>query len=422
MHSEEDLAHSYERARISKKAQLALISLAAAGMAAGFFLIKPAAAQAAPEAAASTAPEGTFKPTEEQWNTLRLEKVQATDFRTEIVTDGYVAMNGDQTVPVFSPFTGRVSNVFAKAGDRVEKGAPLFSVAAEEFSQARNGWILAAQLLETAGADLDHAKSIYDRQKKLLDAQSGSVKDMEEARMALTNSESAHQAAAIALAGARHQLQALGISEEEIAALEQAKQVSQDAETTVTAPISGTITKRAVGVGQQIHGGDGGEVFTISDVSTVWLVANVRAGVAASIKPGLTLSAKIDSGSGLSLEGKAAYVSPAIDPDTMRLPVHAEVPNPDGALKPGMTAVVTIALDDAATHPAAPENAIIHEGDAARVWVKTGDTLSLRNVGLGRRKGGLTEVLSGLEAGDQIVTAGALFIDREAAPESGAGS
>ena len=133
------------------------------------------------------------------------------------------------------------------------------------------------------------------------------------------------------------------------------------------------------------------------------------------INVGLHLEVRVLAYPGRVFKGKVSYVAPSIDPNTHRLPVRADVENPDGALKPGMFANFSIITGEAATAPAVPQEAIVYEGDRARVWVAgDGDTLALREIRAGRTSGGMVEVRAGLSAGEQVVTSGTIFIDRAA--------
>jgi len=114
-------------------------------------------------------------------------------------------------------------------------------------------------------------------------------------------------------------------------------------------------------------------------------------------------------------KGKVSYVAPSIDPNTHRLPVRADVENPDGALKPGMFANFSIITGEASSAPAVPQGAIVYEGEQARVWVaRERDTLALREIRVGRISDGMVEVLAGLSPEEKVVTSGTVFIDRAA--------
>ena len=117
---------------------------------------------------------------------------------------------------------------------------------------------------------------------------------------------------------------------------------------------------------------------------------------------------------GRVFKARISWIAPSIDANTHRLPVRADVENPDGALKPLMFARFSIITGPAATLPAVPESAIVYEGDTARVWVVRNGTIAARPIDIGEASYGMVEVLSGLAAGEKIVTTGALFIDRAA--------
>ena len=118
---------------------------------------------------------------------------------------------------------------------------------------------------------------------------------------------------------------------------------------------------------------------------------------------------------GRVFDAKISWVGPSLDPNTHRLPVRADVENPEGALKPMMFANFSITTGKDATAPAVPQSAIIYEGDSARIWLARGDeTVESRTVRVGRIEDGMVEILEGVVAGDKVVTSGALFIDRAA--------
>ena len=184
------------------------------------------------------------------------------------------------------------------------------------------------------------------------------------------------------------------------------------------APISGVVTVRAVGPGQYLNATANGAttpIFTISDLSKVWLVANVREDDAARLHVGQPIDMRVAAFPDRVFKAKLDYVAPMIDPATRRLPVRAVIVNPDGALKPAMFANFVIKTGPDQTAVAVPTAAVIYEGDSARVWiVERGQSLGLREIKTGRTSDGQVEVLRGLNPGDQVVVSGALFIDRAA--------
>jgi cobalt-zinc-cadmium efflux system membrane fusion protein len=363
-------------------------------------------------------PPGTFRPTELQWRGLKLAPVTMMTFRPERVTEGTIAVDDDLTTPVFSHYSGRVIKVIAMLGDVVEPGAPLFVIHASEFVQAQNDLITALANLQSARSQLKMAQTTEKRTHELYLAQGGSLKDWQQAQTDLITAQNTVRSDEIALHAVRSRLRILGKSEQEISSLEAEPTQKLEPVATVTAPVRGTITQRQIGVGQYINSeatGATNPVYTISDLSTVYLIANVREVDAPLMNIGLPLEVHVLAYPDRVFKGKVSYVAPSMDPNTHRLPVRADVENPDGALKPGMFANFSIITGEASTAPAVPQEAIVYEGDSARVWVAgDGDTLALREIRPGRTSDGMVEVRAGLSAGEKVVTSGTVFIDRAA--------
>ena len=364
----------------------------------------------------SPVPAGSFRPGREQWANLTIETVSALSFRAEQITDGYIANNDETTTPVFSPFSGRVTRLLARPGDVVKPGTPLMAVEATEFVQAQSDLAAAAAAIVTARAQLALAQTIEQRQHELFDARAAARKDWEQSQANLTAAQTTLRAADIALAAVRNRLRIFGKSDAEIAALETASDARRaNPEALVYAPIGGVVTQRQIGVGQYINSGASAPVFTIGNLATVWLVANVREVDAPLVRVGQPVTVRVDAYPQRVFQARLVWVAPSIDPATHRLPVRAEIDNRDGALKPMMFATFTIQTGPARTAPAVPEHAVIYEGDAARVWVaRDNDTLQLQSIQIGHSQDNLVEVVAGLRAGDRVVTAGTLFIDRAA--------
>jgi cobalt-zinc-cadmium efflux system membrane fusion protein len=362
---------------------------------------------------------GTFRPTAEQWADLKFVRVRNEPFPGVAVTDGEIAADDDTTTPVFSPYSGRVTRLIAKPGDHVEKGDPLMMVAASEAVQTRNDLIAAVDALAAAQAQDKVATENESRQRQLYLGQSAALKDWQQSQSDLVAARTALRTAQTALVEQRNRLRILGMGDREITSLERSRTadaLSSDA--TIVAPISGTVIQRQVGLGQFIQSGAANPVFSIGDLSTVWVVGNVRETDAPLMKVGAPVEIHLIALPDKSFSARLTWVAPAIDQTSHRLAVRAEVKNPDGVLKPMMFATVRIHAGDDRVSLAVPENAIIYEGDEARVWIARRDnSLGLRLIRVGRVQDGEAEALSGLKPGDTIVSSGALFIDRAAQPE-----
>jgi len=414
---------SFLRRHLSPPIQLILVVAVVVAGGTGIFALRETEKNAVDQAkrtrsARSDAAPGTFRPTKEQWAGFKIEPVQLVSFRPEQVTEGSIAIDDDLTTPVFSPYSGRVIKLIAKLGDVVEAGAPLFAIQASEFVQAQNDLITALANLQTARSQLAQAQTNEKRAHELYLAQGGALKDWQQAQTDLTTAQNTVRSNDIALAAVRNRLRILGQGPKEIASLEAQPTQRLDPVAIVPAPIGGTITQRQIGLGQYINstaGGASNPVYTIGNLSTVWLIANVREVDAPLMRIGQPVEVHVLAFPGRVFKAKISWVAPSIDASTHRLSVRADVENPDGALKPGMFANFSIITGEAQTASAVPQSAIVYEGDTARVWV-AGDegTIAARSVRTGQIADGMVEILAGLSPGEKIVTSGALFIDRAA--------
>jgi len=355
---------------------------------------------AAPVAAEPPPPSGTFLPSREQLKTLSIAPVGTADFQQMEVTDGAIALNGDLTTPVYSPYSGRVTRVIARPGDVLRRGAPLATIDAAEFVQAQNDLIAAL-------AQMRLAKASEARKHGLYDAQGGSLQDWQQAQADLATADAALEAV-------RSRLRILGRTDAQIHALEASERV--DATATLQAPIDGVVVDRQVGPGQYVQSGAGTPLFTLADVSSVWLVANVREEDVPYVRKGQPVEVNVNALPGRVFKARITYVAAQVDPNTHRLTVRAEIPNPDGELKPSMFATFRIISGGGTHSPAVPESAVVYDGPEPHVWVVQGDAahpaIGIRPIRVGHTQAGMVQVLGGLAAGDRIVTRGSLFIDR----------
>lgn len=398
--------------------KILLVGAVGAFVCGAVFSLMPRAAMAlaAPVPGAPLA-AGTFKPSKEQLDGFKIAPVQLMSFRTEQSTDGAIANNDETTTLVFSPYSGPVAKLYAKPGDVVKKGAPLMAIAASEFVQGQNDLVTSAGTLATARAQLNLSQAAEQRQHELLLAKAGAQKDWLQSELDLSTAQNSLRSAEIGLNAARNRLRILGKSDREIKLLETEPNSDKMApEALVRAPIGGTVIARQVGLGQYLQSAAGGAVnpvFTIGNLSSVWLVANVREDDSARMQLGQALEVQVPAWPQRLFKARVTWIAPSIDPLTHRLAVRAEIGNRDGALKPMMFASFHIQTGAAIDAIGVAQSAIVHEGLEAHVFVAGNDgSLALRPIHTGRSSGAMVEVLDGLSAGERIVTSGALFIDR----------
>jgi cobalt-zinc-cadmium efflux system membrane fusion protein len=357
----------------------------------------------APPSEAPASPPGTFRATEQQLKTLTINAVELHDFFSEELTEGKIAVNADRTTSLYSPYSGRIVRVIAGLGDVVKAGAPLATVAASEFVQAQSD-------LATAVAQTQLAKLGESRKHALYDSKGGSLQDWQQAQADLATAEATLQSV-------RNRLRIFAKSDAEIDALTTTPAI--DPVATLQAPIAGVIVDREVGPGQYIQSGSSTPLFTIADISSVWLLAHVRETDAALVRPGQTVEVHVLAYLKRIFKARLTYVAAVVDPVTHRIAVRAEIDNRDRALKPEMFANFRIITSEATQSAAVPEIAVVYEGEAAHVWVAHADgLLAYRAIHTGRHDEGLVEVIDGLKAGERVVTKGGLFIDQVATPTS----
>jgi cobalt-zinc-cadmium efflux system membrane fusion protein len=364
--------------------------------------------------------DAAFHPTDAQWAGLHIRRVTVEAFAPTTTAEGRIALDDDRTVAVFSPYSGRVTRILARAGDIVAAGAPLFAIQASELSQAENDLISAMATARTAQAQLGLATANEARQHALYLGHGAALKDWQQSRVDLATAQGGLSTARIALEAVHNRLLILGESQAAIRALEAGgASRGASAETIVRAPIAGTITARQIGPGQNIVGasasaGAAASVFTIGDLSTLWLAALVPEEKAPFVHVGDPVRVRVLAYPGRVFAARITYVAAGIDPATHRLPVRAEVDNTGLALKPEMFARFDIQTGDSRTSPAVPDRAIVYEGADAHVWIAdpAHKTLALRRITVGQADGKLVEVTSGVSPGESIVTSGAVFIDR----------
>jgi cobalt-zinc-cadmium efflux system membrane fusion protein len=342
---------------------------------------------------------GTFRLSDEQLRSMSIEVITDQPFHSQEITDGKIAYNADTLTPVFSPYSGRVVRLVAPLGASVKQGQGLFTIQASEFAQAESD-------LLTASAQVKLSSATEQRRHAQYDAHGGSLQDWQQAQNDLA-------AAQASLASVRNRLRILGKSDADIDTL--LSNAEPQAEAVVVAPIGGVVVDRQIGPGQFIQSGSSTAAYTVADLSTVWLVANVREAAASRVHVGQSIAVHVLALPEHEFDARLSFVADTVDPASRRVTVHAVLDNAEHLLKPEMFATFAIATSTDSIAPGVPQQAVIFEGALSRVWVMQGThDAAVRQVTLGRTRNGNYEVLQGLRAGDRVVTRGALFIDRAA--------
>jgi cobalt-zinc-cadmium efflux system membrane fusion protein len=348
----------------------------------------------------------------EQMHQLELIRVSPHGFLDQRSAIGQIAFNEDASTIVLTPFSGRVTRLIAKVGDQVRRGDSLLEIDSPEQVPPQNEFIAAQAARNKARSQLNLAQIVEKRVRDLYEGKAAPFKDLQQAEAQLAAAESDMRSTDTALEAARIRLRILGRTDAEISALEQHGTISRV--TPITAPIDGTIISRKVGPGQHVKADSGEALYTIADLSTMWLKAQIFEQDIGFVWIGQEIEAKVAAAPNRTFKARIANISSASDLTTRRVMVRSEIGNPDGVLKSDMFASFKIGTDQPSPTPAVPTEAVIREGDVATVWVETEPMLFKRRVvDIGIQQNGLTQIRGGLDVGELVVARGAIFVDNE---------
>jgi membrane fusion protein, heavy metal efflux system len=347
-----------------------------------------------------------------QMHQLQVVKVEAYPFRDQRSAIGQIAYNEDASTLVMTPFSGRVIRLIAKVGDQVKTGDPLLEIDSPEQTPPQNEFIAAQTARNKAQSQLNLAQIAEKRARDLYDGKAVPFKDLQSAEALLAAAESDMRSTETAFEATRIRLRILGRTDDEIAQLERQGVLSRV--TRITAPINGTVIARKVGPGQYVKADSGEALYTIADLSTMWLKAQIFEQDIAFVRIGQEIEARIAAAPDRIFKARISAINSASDLTTRRVVVRSEIGNPDGVLKSDMFASFKIGTEEASSTPAVPTEAVIREGDVATVWVETEPmTFKRRVVDIGIQQNGLTQIRSGLNSGELVVARGAIFVDNE---------
>ena len=308
---------------------------------------------------------------------------------------GVVEPNAYRQVMVTPIVTGRVTRVSAQLGERVRRGQTLAQIYSPELAEAQTRYISARAQLEAHDRELE-------RTQQLVTIGAASRQDLERIH-------AEHTAQQTMVHSARSQLELLGVS---ASALTAGKDVN--ATTNVPAPMDGIVTEREANVGLNVDAST--KLFTVVDLSTVWVVAEVHEKDFARVRVGSPATVTTSAYPDLVLRGKVSYIDPQVNPDTRTAKARVAVSNARGELRLGMFADVQVGDPAAPAAVVIPRSAIQSVGDRQVVYLvnpKERGKFIEREVRLGSAAGDEVEVLTGVRAGDVVVAEGSFFVRAE---------
>jgi len=345
-----------------------------------------------------------------QIQSIKLQSATSRAFRVEKVATGKIAFNEDLMTPVFSPYTGRVIRLLAKPGDSIKQGSPLVEIDTSDLVQTETDLITASIALAKSNSTLELARRTENRQHHLYLNKAVSLKDWEQAEADVKSAERDVRSAESTLEATRARLRVFGKTEAEIQRIETDRQV--DRVMRLPSPIAGTITSRKVGPGQYVKPDSPDPLFTIADLSTIWILADVYESDAPLLKVGQPLEVRVAAFPGEAFTAKVSYISPAVDPTTHRVAVRGVINNRGQRLKPEMFASFRITTNSTVESLAVPLTAVVHQGSKANVWVAQGNNQFVkREVTLGLNQNGYAQIIGGIQPGEKVVAEGTLLLD-----------
>jgi membrane fusion protein, heavy metal efflux system len=325
---------------------------------------------------------------------------------------GVVAANAYRQIAVTPLVTGRVTRVSAELGDRVRRGQTIAQVHSPELADARTRYVSARAMLEA------HDRELL-RTQKLVEIGAASRQDLERIH-------AEHTAQTAAVQSARAQLELLGVPS---SALDDAGAVhTLNATRNVPSPIDGVVTEREANTGLNVEPGT--KLFTVVDLSTVWVLADVYERDFARVHVGSAATITAPALSGSPLRSTISYIDPQVNAETRTAKIRLEVPNPRGGLRLGMYVDVVVTGTASGSAVVIPRSAVQHVGHTTVVYLvnpKEAGRFIEREVRLGSSSAEQVEVVSGVQQGDTIVSDGSFFLRAErerlgpsAAPDAGA--
>jgi membrane fusion protein, heavy metal efflux system len=334
-----------------------------------------------------------FSVPQEQMAHVQVVAVEKTKLPRLLRLTGNVTYNAFQTTPVFSAIGGPVHQILVAPGETVHAGQPLLTVNSPDYSAARSTYIKARDTFFLADKFYKRAEDLYSH---------GAIAESD-----LQQAESTRTQAQADMQSSEDALRALGLNDPEAVVKNPPKMTSQ---IPVIAPVGGEVVERLVGPGQLLQGG-ATQVFTISDMSTVWVLVNVYQSDMSYVHAGDSVDITTDSYPEV-FHGKISYIAPALDPNTRTLQARIVTSNPAKKLKKDMYVTAGVqagAIRDALT---VPDAAVLHDTEnQAFVYVQSGSNqFARRLVKAGDSLGGHTQVTDGLKEGERVVGDGALFL------------
>ncbi len=306
----------------------------------------------------------------------------------ELNAMGKVLANQYRKAIVSYPFPARVYQIHARIGEHVKKGQRLIILQSEEVGEATSAYY-------KAGADFELARVNFEREHQLFEkgvsAKKNYLSTEAELKVAETNLDAAEK-----------RLHVLGFSEEEVTHIAQTHLINPLI--SLYAPIEGKIISSNVVLGSMVD--ESSEIMTIMDPSLLWVDADIYEKDIARIKIGQEVAITVPAYQEEVFTGKVTFISDLLNESTRTITVRTEVYNKDSYLKPGMFANLTLSINDALSALAIPTSAVLDDQGDRIAFVKINGAYYPRIIQTGPKDDDFITITSGIEEGEEVVTAG----------------
>jgi cobalt-zinc-cadmium efflux system membrane fusion protein len=346
-------------------------------------------------AALSSGPQ-SVELNDKQLTSVKVETVGEHVFPVERVAVGSIDFNEELTVQVFTPYQGKIIDVFAKVGDEVKQGDTLFTIDSPDLLAADSNLVAAAGVLELTSRNLERLKLLYQ-------SRAVSQHDLEQA-------VSDQQTAEGALRSARDAVRIFGKTEAEVNKIVAERMA--DPRLVVPSPIAGRITARNAAPGLLVQPGNAPAPYSVADISTMWMLANVAESDVPLIHVGQEVKVSVLAYPGKVFEGRIATMDSMVDPNTHRMLIRSTIDDPNHELRSNMFATFTIRTGDPVRSLAVPLDGVVREGDGTMTVWATSDRrrFTQRAVKIGMQRDGFRQILEGVQPGELVATDGAVFL------------
>ena len=343
--------------------------------------------------AAEAPPATSVQITPELATRIRLEPVEVSSFTDAIRLPGRVALDEHRVARIGPVMTGRVAEVRAFVGRNVRKGEVLAVINSTDLSSAQASYLKTKTQVGLQRLNVDRARRLFNEgiiSQATLREREGVLAEAEVEWRALAD-----------------QLGVLGMSPAAIERLADTGQINSV--TAITSTMDGTVIERKISVGQIAEISD--EMFTVADLSHVWVVAEAPEQDAHVVQPGSRVEVDVPALPKDHFVGRIVYVADIVNPETRTVTMRMEVENQGRKLKPEMLADMIIKRS-AEPRLTIPSQAVVRDQDRDFVFVEVAkDRVELRPVLLGTDRDGLRTVESGLASGQRIVVDGAFHLN-----------